>query len=106
MADLAQAAARGLGHGAVAALLGGDPADVPERLAVADPLALLPTGVPTVCLHAPDDGPVPIALSEAYIAAAGPSARLERCPGGHFAHLDPASEAVAALHAALEAVRG
>ena len=105
VAALEPAAALRLGDGAVQALLGGEPADVPDRLAAADPLALLPTGVPTLCVHAPGDDRVPIALSEAYVAAAGPEAELVRCEGGHFEHLDPTSEAVAVLHAALARLR-
>ncbi|CAA9355275.1 MAG: hypothetical protein AVDCRST_MAG07-3507 [uncultured Frankineae bacterium] len=105
VADLAAAACLRLGSGAAQALLGGEPAEVPGRLAVADPLALLPTGVPTVCLHAEGDDRVPLALSEAYVTAAGQAARLVRVPGGHFEHLDPASQAVRALRTALEELR-
>ena len=100
VADLRAAAQLGLGHGAVQALLGGEPAEVPDRCAVADPLALAPSGVPTVCVHAPDDANVPLSQSEAYASAGG--ARLVQVPGGHFAHLDPASEALGVLHDALE----
>jgi acetyl esterase/lipase len=105
VAALEDAARRRLGSGAVQALLGAEPAEVPDRLAVADPLGLLPTGVPTVCLHADADDQVPIASSEAYVAAAGGDARLVHVPGGHFEHLDPASEAVAALRDALQLLR-
>ena len=81
------------------ALLGGSPEEVPERYAVADPLALLPTDVPTTCVHAAGDDLVPISQSEEYAAASG--ARLVRVPGAHFEHLDPASEACAAMRDAL-----
>nr|MDP9466930.1 S9 family peptidase [Actinomycetota bacterium] len=101
VADLREAARLGLGSGAVAALLGGDPVDVPERLAAADPLGLLPTGVPTVCVHGQTDDVVPVAQSEAYVALAGDAARLVRLPGGHSGHLDPAGAEVAALRDAL-----
>jgi acetyl esterase/lipase len=101
VADLREAARLGLGSGAVEALLGGAPADVPDRVAVADPLALLPTGVPTVCVHGEADDDVPIAQSEAYVARAGDAARLVRLPGGHLEHVDPASAAVSALRDAL-----
>ena len=105
VAALADAARLRLGDGAAQALLGGEPDEVPERLAVADPVALLPTGVPTLCLHAEGDDRVPISSSEAYVAAAGDDARLVRVPGGHFEHLDPASAAVHALRTALEQLR-
>jgi fermentation-respiration switch protein FrsA (DUF1100 family) len=61
--------------------------------------------VPTVCVHACGDTTVPISLSEAYVAAAGPGAQLVRYEGGHLEHLDPGSEAVAALHVALARLR-
>jgi pimeloyl-ACP methyl ester carboxylesterase len=101
VADLAEAARLGLGSGAATALLGDEPAAVPDRLAVADPLGLLPTGVPTVCLHGEADADVPLAQSQAYVARAGGSARLVRLPGDHMQHVDPASAAGAALREAL-----
>ena len=101
VAALADGARLGLGGGAVQALLGGGPDELPERYAVADPLALLPTGVPTACVHAAGDDLVPIGQSETYVAAAGPVARLVRVPGAHFEHLDPASAACAAMRGAL-----
>ncbi len=104
VADLTEASRLGLGGGAVDALLGGSPAQVPDRYRAADPVALLPTGVPTVLVHGVDDEIVPISQSERYLAAAlavGAAARLVRVPGGHFEHLDPRSEAVAALRTAL-----
>ena len=103
VAALADAARLRLGDGAVQALLGGEPDEVPDRRDVADPMALLPTGVPTVCVHAPGDDRVPLHLSQTYAAAAG--ARLVRVSGGHFEHLDPASEAVGVLRDALEELR-
>ena len=104
VAALADAARQDLGGGAVKALLDGTPEDVPERYAVADPVALLPSGVRVVCLHATGDDVVPIAQSEAYVAAAqaaGDDAALVVVPGGHFEHLDPDSAAVEALRTAL-----
>ncbi|HUR13010.1 MAG TPA: alpha/beta hydrolase [Mycobacteriales bacterium] len=100
VACLALAHAQRLGDGAVDLLVGGSPEDFPDRYAEADPLALLPSGTPTVLLHAADDDVVPLSQSQDYAAAS--DARLVVVPGGHFAHLDPSSEAVAAL---LEALR-
>ena len=117
VAALVQGAGEGLGRGAVVALLGGTPDQVPERYAVTDPAALAPSGVPTVLLHSAADDLVPISQSEAYVRAAaraapgvrvvrpapaGPPARLVRVPGDHFAHLDPRSPAVAELRRALQ----
>jgi acetyl esterase/lipase len=90
----------GLGSGAVAALLGGGPSDVPDRYALADPVALAPSGVPTTIVHGVGDDVVPISQSEDYVAAC-PGTALVRVPGGHFTHLDPSSEACAALRRAL-----
>lgn len=105
VAGLAEGALLGLGGGAVQALLGGTPASVPDRYAAADPSALLPTGVPSVLVHAEGDDLVPISQSTGYVAAAqaaGDDARLVRFDGGHFEHLDPSSTAIAALREALE----
>ena len=96
VAALARGSALGLGGGAVDALLGGGPKQVPGRYAVADPLALIPSGVRTVLVHGIDDATVPISQSEDYLAAAT-DCTLERVPGGHFVHLDPTSEACDAL---------
>lgn len=106
-AALAAGAREGLGGGAVQALLGGGPDQVPDRYAVADPVALVPTGVRTVCLHGVADDVVPIRQSELYVAAAtaaGDDARLQRLPGGHFEHLDPTSPAIDALRELLRAL--
>lgn len=101
VAALADGAREGLGGGAVIALVQGSPQDAPDRYAVADPIALLPTGVRTVCIHAPGDGLVPISQSEKYVAAAGSGAELIRFDGGHFEHLDPRSQACQAMRDAL-----
>lgn len=104
VAALAAGQPQGLGGGAIDRLLGGSPADVPERYAQADPVALLPSGVRSVLLHSEEDALVPISQSETYVAAAraaGDDCTLERVPGDHFAHLDPKSEACARMRAAL-----
>ena len=98
---LADAARAGLGDGAALLLAGGGPDELPDRYAVADPLALLPTGVPTTCVHGVHDVDVPLSQSETYVEASGGAARLVRFDGGHDEHLDPASEACAAMRAAL-----
>lgn len=101
VAALAEGARLGLGAGAVQALMGGGPDEVPERYAVADPLALLPIDADVTCVHAAGDDLVPISQSETYVSAAGPGARLVTFPGSHFEHLDPASEACALMRDAL-----
>ena len=104
VASFVRAAREGLGDGAVDALLGGTPAQQSAHLAIADPLALLPSGTRTVLVHGTGDDIVPISQSEDYLAAAtakGGEVRLVRVPGGHFEHLDPRSAAVEALRTAL-----
>lgn len=95
--DLAFGAAESLGGGAVAALLGGQPADLPERYALASPYERLPLGVPVALVHGTADRAVPISQSDRYAAAAraaGDPVTLDRLVGvDHFAHLDPGSEA-------------
>jgi acetyl esterase/lipase len=103
VAALARGSALGLGGGAVDALLGGSPAAVPERYAVADPLALVPSGVRTVLVHGVDDDVVPLSQSSDYLAAAR-DCTLVTVAGGHFEHLDPTSAACDALRTALATV--
>lgn len=104
VAALALGSKEGLGGGAVDALLGGSPAKVPQRYAVADPVALLPSGVRSVLVHGTADDVVPMSQSTTYrdaALAAGDNCRLVQVQGGHFEHLDPTSGAWAAVRAAL-----
>ncbi|MEU5690523.1 alpha/beta fold hydrolase [Actinosynnema sp. NPDC020468] len=50
-------------------LLGGTPAEVPDRYADASPAARLPIDKPLVLLHGEDDEDVPISQSEVFAAA-------------------------------------
>lgn len=78
-----------LGGGAVRALLGGGPDEVPERYALADPAALPAPDVPVTLVHGTDDNTVPLAMSQAFQAG-----RLIAIPGaGHFDLIDPDSPA-------------
>lgn len=90
--DLVDASEQRLGAGAVDALLGGRPAEVPDRYAAASPAALVPLGVPVVCVHGDADDTVPIRQSERYLAAAraaGDAPRLVALKGaGHFEVID------------------
>ena len=99
IAALAEGARARLGDGgdAVQALMGGEPEEVPERYEVADPVQLLPTGVRTTCVHAADDQVVPLWQSESL----GQAADLVVVGSGHFEHLDPVSDACAAMREAL-----
>jgi acetyl esterase/lipase len=85
--------------GAVHALMGGAPEDLPDRYAAGDPIRLLPLGMPVLLVHGTEDETVSIELSRNYqravIAAGGEGELVEiaGAPGGHRAHLDPRGEA-------------
>lgn len=108
--DLAAAASRGVGSGAVELLLGGRPDDVPERYAVASPSALVPVGVETVLVHGTADAAVPYDLSEGYSAAAGAAGDPVRLLGlegvDHMSLIDVRSAAWAQSRAALLGLLG
>ena len=94
--DLTAAVVADLGAGATTGFLGGTPQDHPERYAAADPVRLLPTGVPVLCVHGAGDTTVPPEQSQRYAAAAGAAGdRVEVAllPGDHMALIDPAGEA-------------
>lgn len=100
VADLSAAAAAGLGRGAVVDLLGGRPQEVPDRYAAADPVALLPLGVPVVLVHGEDDPIVPPQISAGYAEharAAGDRVEVVTLPGDHFQAIDPAHPLWAAV---------
>jgi acetyl esterase/lipase len=103
VSDLREAARLGLSGGVAARLVGGRD----ERYALASPLERLPLGVPQLLVHGEEDGIVPVAMSLRYYEAAlaaGDSAELVVLPAvGHFEHLDPRSEAWAALKERLPA---
>ncbi|MGJ9404416.1 alpha/beta hydrolase family protein [Arthrobacter sp. KK5.5] len=103
--DMSLAERLGLSHGAARLLMGADPSAEPERWRWADPVAMLPIGVPVVVLHGDDDEAVPLALARSYAdaaAAAGDPVRLETMPGDHFAPITPWSAAWEACVRALE----
>jgi acetyl esterase/lipase len=94
--DLAAAVAEDLGSGATVGFLGGAPERLPERYAAADPVRLLPTGVPVLCVHGEADTTVPLDQSERYAAAAtaaGDRVEVTAVPGDHMAVIDVTGEA-------------
>ncbi len=98
MADLAAAAAAGLGNGAVADLLGGEPGDVPDRFAAADPAALGPMGIPQLLVHGLDDEIVPAAINRPFAAAGGDEVEVVELEGcDHFDVIDPTHSAWSAV---------
>ncbi|TYB36809.1 alpha/beta hydrolase [Micromonospora sp. AP08] len=97
VADLAEAYRLDLDSGAVAALLGGGPAEVPDRYATADPASLVPIRTRTVVMHGALDKQVPVAISRSWVAAAraaGSPATLVELPAcEHFGLIAPDSAA-------------
>jgi acetyl esterase/lipase len=92
--DLVDAEEQGVGGGAAADLLGGGPDEVPDRYALASPIARLPLDAPVVCVHGTADSNVPIRQSERFVAAAGDRAELVTLDGAdHFAVIDPETQA-------------
>jgi acetyl esterase/lipase len=93
---IAQAPITNLATTGVAAheLMGGKPAELPERYADYDPLQLLPLGIPAAIVHGDDDMTVSVERSREYVAAAGDGVELiEPRPSGHRSHIDPRSPA-------------
>jgi acetyl esterase/lipase len=97
IADLARAFELDLGGGAVLALLGGRPTEMPDRYARADPMALLPIGTPMIVCHGGRDTVVPLEISERFVgaaAAAGDEVTLAAWGDvDHFDVIDPESAA-------------
>jgi acetyl esterase/lipase len=85
--------------------LGGTPAEVPDRYALASPVALLPCGVPVIAVHGTADANVPLELSQRYVEraqAAGDPARLIVLEGvDHFTIFDPSTPAGATVRGAI-----
>lgn len=76
-----------------APLLGATKAQAPERWRYADPIQLLPVGVPALVVHGDADRLIPTGSSARYVAAArraGDDIDLQVIPGlGHAAAIDP-----------------
>ena len=107
VADLTLAYELDLDRGAVAALLGGSPAEFPERYAVADPRHRVPLGVRLEIVHGRRDRVVPVTLSRRLAAAArvaGDAVVLDEPDCDHFAVIDPDSSAWWHVSAAVERV--
>lgn len=100
IADFATAVELAVCGGAVTQLLSGE-GQFAERMAQADPAALLPTGIATAIVQGVEDIVVPQAVSEAYVDAAaksGETVGLTLLGGvGHFPLIDPAADACAVV---------
>ncbi|MDM4721764.1 alpha/beta hydrolase [Micromonospora sp. WMMA1363] len=109
VSDLAAAYRLGLDSGAVAALLGGGPADVPDRYAACDPRRLVPMRSRIVVMHGTLDRQVPVGMSREFVTAAqaaGSDIRLIELPFcEHFGLIDPESAAWPDVATALRSLR-
>ena len=100
--DLAQTWREAPG-GAVERLMGGGPDELPERYALADPVALVPLAVPVLLVHGTEDQIVSVRRSRNYAAAAaarGASVELVEIAGAagrHRSHVFPSSASFAAV---------
>jgi len=85
-------------RGIVGTLLGGGPDEVPERYAVADPIAHVPLALPVLLVHGTNDATVSVRRSRDYAQAArerGGEVDLVEIPGpagAHRRHIDPTGE--------------
>jgi acetyl esterase/lipase len=107
VSELAAAFGQRLGNGAAGALMGGSPAEHPDRYAQADPAGLLPIGVPLRVIHGRLDDVVPAAMSRSFTArarAAGDEVDGRELAGqDHFDVIDPESASWDTVRAAFGA---
>ena len=90
VADLAGGWNDGFGRDQIAGFLGGQPADVPDRYRIAEPIGVLPLGIPQVLVHGRRDDVVPLSQSRAYAQAAGSESELlEFEDADHFDVIEP-----------------
>jgi acetyl esterase/lipase len=108
--DLAQTY-REAPEGIVGRLMGGGPDALPERYAIADPMALLPLAIPVLLVHGTDDATVSVRRSRNYAQAAralGAGVELVEIAGSagaHRSHVFPDSAGFAAVLRWLETRR-
>jgi len=90
------------------ALLGGGPAEVPERYAAANPWRMLPLPVPALLVHGKEDETVTVEQSRDYcaanVAAGGRSELVVPLDTGHRVQIDPRSRAWAAVTDGIDAL--
>lgn len=94
VADLGRALELKLSKEVVRDLLGGTPAEYPDRYRLASPIERLPMRRPAVLIHGEADKIVPVEIASRYAEAArakGDKVTLDALPGGHFELIDPQS---------------
>ena len=92
----------------VSGMLGGKPAEVPERYAQVSAITMLPLGIPQVLVWGDQEDFVPLPLAESYAKAAGQagdSVRVLLIPrAGHFETASPFSSAWPAVRRAIQSL--
>ncbi len=91
--DLRYAAEANMGQGAVRALMGGGPNDVPVHFAEADVLAMLPGEVPVTVIQGTHDKQVTVEMNRRLTAAHPAVSYVELEGVEHFTLIDPLSAA-------------
>jgi acetyl esterase/lipase len=97
--------------GAVKALMGGSPEELPDRYAIADPIANVPVPSSVLLVHGVLDEIVSVELSRSYARAAEQAGgaveliEIQGSAGRHRRHIDPRGEAWAAARGWLEGGR-
>jgi acetyl esterase/lipase len=99
VADLAAAQRDGIGSGAVGDFLGGGPADVPDRYALATPA--IAGGVDVTVVRGSADDVVPAAYTLPPGSNSGSVTAVDIAGDDHFDLIDPSSRSWAATLAAL-----
>jgi acetyl esterase/lipase len=98
--------------GAVRALMGGGPEELPERYAAGNPIASVPVQMPVLLVHGLLDETVSVRLSRAYARAALAAGgevelvEIDDQDGRHRAHIDPRGAAWAVVTRWLEESAG
>jgi acetyl esterase/lipase len=95
VSDLRMAWKQHLGNGVVSRLMGGSPAQFPDRYDAGSPIELLPNRAKHVLVHGAADNIVPISQSEGFVKKAkelGENPTFVRLDDiGHFELIDPES---------------
>jgi fermentation-respiration switch protein FrsA (DUF1100 family) len=88
--------------------MGGSPEELPERYALADPIAQVPLPAPVLLVHGVIDETVSVRRSRDYASAARAAGdavelvEIEGPAGAHRAHIDPRGAPWAAVTSWLE----
>ena len=94
--DLTAAASAPESGGATRSLMGGTPAEHPDRYRLGDPALLAPAACPVVAVQAADEQVIPRSQAADYVRAAtraGGRAEAVTVPGDHFTLIDPRAAA-------------